>query len=133
MSVRTALRVPLRHRPGELGRIARALADAHVRLEAFAGLARGTESMVELLPVNPAHATKALQAAGWTVEEVDVALAWLPDEPASLARACETLGAAGISIDAVYILTTNPAHGQHVAFECADAHRADQLLWALIY
>ncbi len=133
MSVRTALRVHLPHRPGELGRIARVLADAHVRLDAFAGLARGQEGMVELLPADAVHATRVLREAGWSVEEVEVALAWLPDRPESLARACETLGGAGIRIDAVYLLTTDPAHGQHVAFECPDAHRADQLLWALIY
>ena len=104
-----------------------------MRLEAFAGLVRGTEGMVEFLPANAVHAAWALRETGWWVEEVAVALAWLPDKPESLAQACEILGAAGISIDAAYILTTDAAHGQHVAFECPDAQRADQLLWALIY
>ncbi len=133
MAVRTALRIQLQNRPGALGTALRTIAQAGVNLETAAAVAGGDTSTVEVLPADPAGAVRALQQAGLTVREVQVAMTWLPNRAGTLARACEALGGAGINIDAIYVVSTDPSRGQQAAFECADAARADQVLAGLSY
>jgi hypothetical protein len=109
------------------------LARDGVQVEAFAGATGTDESSVEILCADPDRATAVLRAAGLPPEEVDVAVAWLPDMPACLAEACETLGAAGIHIYSVCVIAVESERGQHVMIETPEAQRADQLLWALRY
>jgi hypothetical protein len=111
------------------------LATEGIQLDLFAGVTGETESesVAELLPADPASAAAMLRAADLSVAEVQVVLAWLPDTPACLAEACETLGAAGIRVHCAYVVAVESERGQHVMIESPDAQRADQLLWALRY
>jgi hypothetical protein len=134
MAIRTALRIQLQNRPGALSAALRAIAQAGVNLDTAAGVAGGEDTAtVEVLPADPAGAVRALQQAGLTVREVQVAVTWLPNRAGTLARACEALGGAGINIDGLYVVATDPSRGQQAAFECADAARADQVLTGLSY
>ena len=72
MSVRTALRLELANRPGELAKALRPIAQAGVNLHAVAGVASAQSSIVEVLPSNPAAAVDALQQAGIIAQEVEV-------------------------------------------------------------
>jgi hypothetical protein len=86
MSVERALRVRLRNQPGELARVAAQLGQAGVNIRAVAGVASGDESQLEFLVDKPSVAGRALREGGTSFEEVQVALAWLPDRRGSLAR-----------------------------------------------
>jgi hypothetical protein len=127
MSVETALRLRIRNHPGELARVAEQLGKAGVNIRAIAGVASGDESRLEFLVDNPANAARVLRDAGIPFEEVQIALAWLPHTPGTLGRAGKALADAGINIESTYVARTEGNRAE-VAFGCADAQRADQLL-----
>jgi hypothetical protein len=130
VSVERAFRVRLRNQPGELARVAEQLAQAGVNIRAVAGVASGGESQLEFLVDDPGEAGRAWREGGTTFEEVQVALAWLPDRVGSLARASRALADAGINVDSTYVARTEGGNAQ-VAFGCADAQQVDQLLAAV--
>lgn len=128
MSVLTALRLELANKPGELAKALHAIAQANVNIHAVACVATGQPCVVELLPSNVIAAASALQQIGYQPQEVEVAVTWLPNRPGTLLHACEALAAAGINIDAVYVVATDPALGVQITFEARDAQRVDQIL-----
>ena len=130
MPVQKAIRVRLPNRPDELAKTSRWLAKAGVNIEAIAGVTRGEEGYLELLVNYPVVAVQTLKSAGIEFEEVQVALAWLPDKPGSLARATEALSRAGVNIESSYIVRTE-SNRVLVAFGCAEAERADKALQAI--
>jgi hypothetical protein len=127
MSVETALRLSLRNQPGELARVAEQLGRAGVNIRAVAGVASGNESRLEFLVDKPAEASRVWREAGVSCEEVQVALAWLSDTPGTLGRVGRVLADAGINIESTYVASTQAGRAQ-VAFGCAEAQKADQLL-----
>jgi hypothetical protein len=133
MAVRTALRVHIPGRPSMIMHALQTLAHNGIQVEMFFGATGTDASSAEILCADPDRATALLQAADLPVEEVDVAVAWLPDMPACLADACETLGAAGIHIRSACVIAVESERGQHVMIDSPEAQRADQLLWALRY
>ena len=133
MAVRTALRVHVPARPATVMQVLHTLARDGIQVEAFAGATGTDESSAEILCADPDRATAVLRAADLPVDQVDVAVAWLPDMPACLAEACEALGAAGIHIRSACVIAVESERGQHVMIESPEAQRADQLLWALRY
>jgi hypothetical protein len=80
-----------------------------------------------------AAAADALQQAGIPTQEVEVVVTWLPNKPGALLTACEALATAGINIDAVYVVSTDPSQGVQMTFECREAQRADQVLASVRY
>jgi hypothetical protein len=116
-------------------KVLKSLANEGIRLDLFAGIASASEraSIAEILTTDPLHAAAVLRAAELPVEEVQVVLAWLPNVPACLAEACETLGAAGIHVQSACVVAVDSERGQQIMIESPDAQRADQLLWALRY
>jgi len=128
MSVRTALRIELANRPGELAKALKPIAQANVNLHAAAALAGAESGLVALLPSNPASAASALQRAGVSARAVAVVVTWLPNRPGTLLKACEILASAGIKIEGLCVVSTDPAQGVQITFECSDAERADHLL-----
>jgi len=133
MAVRSALRLDLTNRPGELAKALRPIAQAGVNLNAIAGVATGQSSLLSLLPSDLPAAAGALQKAGFSAQQVEVVVTWLPNRPGSLLAACEALGGAGINIDAVYVVSTDPAQGVQITVECHEAQQADQVLSGLTY
>ena len=145
MAVQVALRLDLANRPGELVRVLRPIAQAGVNLHAAAGVAvsaasvgstggAGTQTnVIELLPSQVAAAADALQQVGIQTQEVEVVVTWLPNKPGALLTACEALATAGINIDAVYVVSTDPSQGVQMTFESREAQRADQVLASVRY
>ncbi|HEX8032275.1 MAG TPA: ACT domain-containing protein [Ktedonobacterales bacterium] len=133
MSVLTALRLELANNPGELAKALHAIAQANVNIHAVAGVATGQSSVIELLPNNVIAATSALQQIGYQPREVEVAVTWVPNRPGTLLQACEAIAAAGINIDAVYVVATDPTLGVQLTFEARDAQRVDQILGSVEY
>lgn len=128
MPVLPALRLDLADRPGELVKALRAIAQANVNIHAIAGVAGTEPSIIELLPSNAIAATSALQQIGYHPREVQVAVAWLPNRPGTLLKACEAIAGAGINIAGVYVVATDPVMGVQITFETLEPERTDQIL-----
>jgi hypothetical protein len=154
MAVQVALRLEVANRPGELAKVLRPIAQAGVNLHAVAGVAgsggsgasrasresgtSGTSAgtpanVIELLPSQVAAAADALQQAGIQSHQVEVVVTWLPNRPGTLLKACEALATAGINIEGVYVVSTDPSQGVQMTFECREAPRADQVLAGVRY
>ena len=134
MAITTALRLELANRPGELAKALRPMAQAGVNLHAVACLGSAESCVLAALPNDPAAAARALQRAGLQVQQVAVVVSWLPNRPGTLLAACEALGTAGINIDGVFVVATDPAQGVQLSFACrdADAERAEHVLAGLL-
>src|SRR5260221_565958 len=140
MAVQVALRLEVANRPGELVKVLRPIAQAGVNLQGVAGGAgRGASreggasagtptNVIELLPSQVAAAADALQKAGIQSQQVEVVVTWLPNRPGALLKACEALATAGINIEGVYVVSTDPSQGVQMTFEGREAQRADQVL-----
>ena len=89
-------------KPGELGRIAEALAKAKVNITAFSGWSLTGESPVHLLVSSPAKAKKALAGLGIRCTEEDVLCITVSNEPGRLAEVGTRLGGANINVDYGY-------------------------------
>jgi len=139
MAVQVALRLEVANRPGELVKVLRPIAQAGVNLHTVAGVAgsgagAGTPTnVIELLPSQVAAAADALQKAGIQSQQVEVVVTWLPNRPGTLLKACEALATAGINIEGVYVVSTDPSQGVQMTFECREAQRADQVLAGVRY
>lgn len=133
MSVLTALRIELDNRPGELAKILRPIAQANVNIHSLAGVAAAQSGTIALLPSNLIAAANAIQQAGFRTREVEVVVTWLPNRPGTLLKACEALSSAGINIEGLFVVSTDPAQGIQITVECQDAQHADQILAGVSY
>ncbi len=135
MAVERAIRFNLPNQPGELLRVVRQIAEAGVNLRSVAGVVgqdAGTGT-VELLVSDPDLALRSLRDGGTQAEEVQVAVAWLPDRPGTLAAALQALADEGINIESIYLVSTDEQRGRQAAFGCSDPQRADQILSNVSY
>jgi hypothetical protein len=133
MAVQTVLRVQLANRPGEFARVTQVVGQAGINLTSAAGMALGGAGTAVLLASDGAGAARALRDAGVTVQEAQVAVAWLPNRAGALASAMLALAEAGINLTGMFVIATSDAQGQQTAFECSDAARADAVLAGLSY
>ena len=96
--------------PGQMARIARALADAGVNITAFSATSVAGESPLRLQVSSPARARKALENLGVRITVEEVLRLTLPDKPGVLAEVGDRLGSAGINVD--YAFGTISASGK---------------------
>jgi hypothetical protein len=115
--------VTLLNRPGQLAALARKLADAGVNIETLAGVANDGESLLRFMVDDAEAARRTLHEAGVRFEERPVLDTFLPNRPGSLATMAEQLAAAGVNIDAIYLLHSS-AEGLHFAVTVDDASAA---------
>jgi hypothetical protein len=92
------LRVTIENRPGTLARIASALSEAKVNIEAFLAGPGGSEGYVDLLVDNINQAKKVLQQEGLSYTEHEVLRVELPNVPGTLAALAGKLAAKNINI-----------------------------------
>ena len=93
--------VVLPDRPGELGRLAAALAEKGVNIDAIAAHTAFGKGYVAVLPAEPGRTRDALKAAGLTFMERTVLTVQLENRPGVLAELAKRLGAAGVNITSV--------------------------------
>jgi hypothetical protein len=127
MAIQTAIRIRLANRPGELIRLTTKLAQAGINLEAGAGIATGTEGVLELLVTDTTKAEQILRDQGITFNETKVTLAWIPDKIGGLAEAITPLAEAGINVDALYLVRSEGKQNL-VAIGTDNPEKADKLL-----
>jgi len=97
------LSIQLTNRPGDLARIAEALARRGVNIKALAALKIGGEAMVRILPDDMVAARAALEAANLHFEEGEVHTVLIENKAGVLASVTERMGAEGINLEAVYL------------------------------
>lgn len=121
-----AFMVDLTNKPGELARVAEAIAQKGINIEAFAGATAGGSGAVVLVTNDEAGTRRAIADAGCSSREVELVMASLDHVPGSLAAATRKLADAGINIEAamptgmagdkvsVSFATDNPAKAREI-------------------
>ena len=97
-------------KPGELGRIAKALGDAKINITSFACHTLGAESPIRLQVSSPAKAKKILQDLGIRITEEEVLRLTLADKPGVLGEVGKRLGDSNINVE--YACATVPQGGK---------------------
>ena len=95
--------IQLSNHPGDLARVAQALARRGVNIKALAAISIAGVAMARILPDDIVVARSALEAANIRFTESEVHLVLLENKPGLLADVTNRLGEAGINLDAIYI------------------------------
>jgi len=121
--------VDLTNKPGELARVAEAIAQKGINITSFAGATAADKGSVVLITNDEAGTRRALTDAGCSMREVELATASLEHVPGSLAAATKKLADAGINIEAA--LPTGMAGGNvSVSFATDQPAKAREILGA---
>src|SRR4051812_3083336 len=94
----TQLAVFLSNKPGALGRVCRALADAGINIHALAISDTVDHSVVRMVVSDPTKALMLLGESGVLAMENDVLLIESDNEAGTLAQIAETLATANVNI-----------------------------------
>ncbi len=96
--------IQLTNHPGDLARVAHALAHRGVNIKALAAISvGGGVSMARILPDDIAVARSALEEARIRFTEGEVHLVLLENKAGVLANVTSRLGEAGVNLEALYI------------------------------
>jgi hypothetical protein len=95
--------IQLTNHPGDLARVAQALARRGVNIKALAAISTGGGAMARILPDDIVVARSALEAANIRFTEGEVHLVLLENKAGLLASVTNQLGDAGINLDALYV------------------------------
>lgn len=112
----TDLAVTVNDEPGVLAGLGEAVGGAGVNLIGVSGAGTGASSVVHLLVEDSASARTALEAAGFgSIEERDVLVVDIEDEPGALGAMARKVAEAGVNVDLVYL-----ASGTRLVLGAAD-------------
>jgi hypothetical protein len=96
--------IQLTNHPGDLARVAQALARRGVNIKALAGISIGGVATARILPDDIVVARSALEAANIRFTESEVHLVLLENKAGVLANVTSRLGEAGINLEAIYVV-----------------------------
>jgi hypothetical protein len=96
--------IHLTHKPGELGRVANALARAGLNIKSLAGLTIGSQGLLRLIADDVAGARNALQEANIKFEEAELATVLLENQAGAVAEMADKLANAGLNLHALYVI-----------------------------
>jgi hypothetical protein len=96
--------IHLTHRPGELARVASALAHTDANIKAVAGLTFGNQGMLRLIADDVEAARKGLQQANIPFEEHEVITVLLENKAGELGEMAAKLANANVNLHAVYVV-----------------------------
>ena len=117
--------------PGQIARVAHALAKARINITAFTSYGTGSEIPVRLLVNSPARARKVLRDLDLRVTEEDVLRLTLPDKPGTLAKIADRLSEANINIDYSYETVAKGAKQADLVLAVSDLIGAAKVLKGL--
>jgi hypothetical protein len=117
--------------PGQIARVARALAKARINITAFTSYGSGSEIPIRLLVNSPSRARKALRELDLRVTEEDVLRLTLPDKPGNLAEIAERLAEAHINIDYSYATVAKGTKKSDLVLAVSDVAGAAKALKGL--
>jgi len=95
--------IQLTNKPGDLARVAEALARRGVNIKALTALSVNGMAMARILPDDIVAARSALEAAHIRFTESEVHLVLLENRAGILANVASRLGDAGINLEAIYV------------------------------
>ena len=95
--------IQLTNHPGDLGRVAQALARRGVNIKALAAISVGGVAIAHILPDDIVAARSAFEAASIRFTESEVHLVLLENKPGVLATITNRLGEGGINLEAIYV------------------------------
>jgi hypothetical protein len=95
--------IQLTNHPGDLARVADALARRGVNIKALVGMSFGGVAMARILPDNIVVARSAFEEANIRFSESEVHLVLLENKAGVLATVTDRLGQAGINLEAIYV------------------------------
>ena len=95
--------VQLTNRPGDLARVAEALARRGVNIKALAAMSIDGMSLTRILPDDIVAARSAFEAAHIRFTESEVHLVLLENTAGVLANVTNRLGEAGVNLEAIYV------------------------------
>ena len=96
--------IPLTHRPGEVARVAHALARKGVNLKSVSGMALGGQGLLRLIADDVEAARSALQESNIRFEESELVTVLLENRAGELEGVAAKLSNAGINLQAVYVI-----------------------------
>ena len=95
--------IQLTNHPGDLGRVAQALARRGVNIKALAAISVGGTAVARILPDDIVVARSALEAANIRFTESEVHIVLLENKAGILATVTNRLGDEGINLEALYV------------------------------
>jgi hypothetical protein len=95
--------IQLTNHPGDLARVAQALARRGVNIKALAAISVGGTAVARILPDDIVVARSAFEAAGIRFTESEVNTVLLENKAGLLASVTGRLGEAGINLEALYV------------------------------
>jgi hypothetical protein len=119
--------VSLKDQPGELARVAEAIAAKGINITAFAGVTCGGDGSIALTTDDEAGTRDAFRAAKLSSREVEAVTATLGHTPGTLAQAARKLAEAGVNIEAA-LPTTMSGGTVGLAFATDQPARAREVL-----
>jgi hypothetical protein len=122
-----AFLIELDNKVGELARISEAIAAKAANIMAISGATCGGSGSVAVMTDDEAATRSALEDAGCSFRELEVAEAMLPNVPGSLAKAARRLADGGVNIEAL-MPTGMQGNDVNVAFVTTDAAKARSIL-----
>ncbi len=119
--------IQLTHHPGDLARVAQALARRGANIRALAVLSVGGHVIARIIPDDIEVARRAFQEASIRFEESEVHTVLLENRPGELAAVTNGLGDAGINLEALYV-TGITDDLIEIAFVCDNPKKAKRVL-----
>jgi hypothetical protein len=95
--------IQLTNHPGDLARVAQALARRGVNIKALAAISVGGTAVARILPDDIVVARSAFEAAGIRFTESEVNTVLLENKAGLLASVTSRLGDGGINLEALYV------------------------------
>jgi hypothetical protein len=95
--------IQLTHRPGDLARVASALAHKSVNVKSLAAMSAGGQGVVHIYPDDATSARTALEEANIRFTESELHTVLLENKAGRVAEVTDRLGDEGINLDAVYV------------------------------
>ncbi len=119
--------IQLTHHPGDLARVAQALARRGANIRALAVVSVGGHAIARIIPDDIEVARRAFQEANIRFEESEVHAVLLENKPGELAAVTNRLGDAGINLEALYV-TGITDDLIEIAIVCDNPKKARKLL-----
>jgi hypothetical protein len=98
------LAIHLTHKPGEIARVAHALARAGVNLKAVAGMVIGNQGLLRIIPDDIEAARSALNESNIRFDETEPVTVLLENRAGELEDVAAKLANAGLNLQAVYVV-----------------------------
>jgi hypothetical protein len=118
----------LENKPGRLGNICSALAREKVNIQALTVMDSKEHSVLRFVTDDIAKTKAVLHALGTPIQEADVLIVEMSNQPGALARVCERLASNHINIDYAYC-SAGPRNGRTIGiFRVSNISRATQAL-----